>query len=271
MKLLVLSDLHAEHSPFVPDPEAVATCDVVVLAGDIHTGSQVAPWSRKTFGDKPIVLIAGNHELYDGHWVRTLGEIRESARLHDVHFLENDSVTVQGIEFLGTTLWTDFMYFGIYQIRQAMNEARRYMMDYRAIKGCNPEETFDRHRTSLAWLENELARPLEAKHRVVVTHHYPHKNSTAREYKSDLCTAAFGSQLPEALFAKTDLWIHGHTHTSCEYTVNGCQVICNPRGYPMDRVHSRYENPQFNPALLVELSFKPSMTKSRSFSNQVMK
>ena len=27
MKLLVLSDLHAEHSPFVPDPEAVAACD----------------------------------------------------------------------------------------------------------------------------------------------------------------------------------------------------------------------------------------------------
>ena len=255
MKLLVLSDLHAEHSPFVPDPAVVAAADIVVLAGDIHAGSQVAAWSRQTFADKPVVLIAGNHELYDGHWTRTLDDIRESAQRHEVHFLENDTVTIGGVQFLGTTLWTDFMYFGVNQIRQAMNEARRYMMDYRAIQGCNPEETFDRHRSSLAWLTAELHCPLppDTQSRVVVTHHYPHKKSTAKEYLSDLCTAAFGSQLPEELFAHADLWIHGHTHTSCAYEVNGCQVICNPRGYPMDKLATHYENQVFNPGLLLDV------------------
>ena len=28
------------------------------------------------------------------------------------------------------------------------------------------------------------------------------------------------------------LWIHGHTHAPCNYTVGETQVICNPRGYP---------------------------------------
>ena len=138
MKILVLSDLHAEHSPFQPDPEAVAASDVVVLAGDIHTGCRAASWARKTFSDKPIVLIAGNHELYDGHWTQTIDEIRASARRHDVHFLENDAVTVDGVQFLGATLWTDFMYFGANQMVQTMNEARRYMMDYRAIHKAVP-------------------------------------------------------------------------------------------------------------------------------------
>ena len=252
MKLLVLSDLHVEFAPFVPAPEVVAAADVVVLAGDIHAGAQVAAWARKSFADKPVVLISGNHELYDGHWVRTLDEMREAALRHDVHFLENDSLSLGGLEFFGCTLWTDFAYFGIYQMRQAMNEARRYMADYRAIKGCNPEETFDRHRQSPAWLEQALARPGDASGRVVVTHHYPHKNSTAREYLSDLCTAAFGSQLPETWFEKMGLWIHGHTHSSCAYTVRQCQVVCNPRGYPMGKLRDRYENPHFNPHLLLE-------------------
>ena len=251
MKLLVLSDLHVEFSPFVPDAGVVAAADVVVLAGDIHAGAQVAAWGRKTFGDKPVVWVPGNHELYNGHWLRTLDEMRETALRHDVHFLENDSVMVGGIEFLGTTLWTDFAYFGPYQIRQAINEARRYMMDYKSIQGCSPEETWDRHRASLAWLERALAQPGEASRRVVVTHHYPHKNSTAREYKSDLCTAAFGSQLPAHLFERTGLWIHGHTHSSCAYAVGACQVLCNPRGYPVGKLQDRYENPHFNPGLLL--------------------
>ena len=47
MKLLVLSDLHVAFAPFVPAPEVVAAADVVVLAGDIHAGAQVAAWARK--------------------------------------------------------------------------------------------------------------------------------------------------------------------------------------------------------------------------------
>lgn len=230
MKLLVLSDLHVEHSPFTPDPAALADADAVVLAGDIHAGSQVCAWARSTFVDKPVVLIAGNHELYDGHWTRTLDEIREDALRHEVHFLENDTISIGDAEFLGTTLWTDFAYFGIPQMRVAMNAARKYMMDYRCIQGCTPEATFERHRASLAWLSGALKRPYSARSRVVVTHHCPHRKSTASEYRSDLCTAAFGSDLPETLFDKPGLWIHGHTHTSCHYEVRDCVVACNPRG-----------------------------------------
>ena len=254
MKLLVLSDLHVEFSPFQPSAEVLRTADVVVLAGDIHVGAQTVTWARRTFADKPIVLVAGNHELYDGHWVRTLDDIREAALRHEVHFLEDDSVTVNGVQFLGTTLWTDFAYFGVDQIRQAMNEARRFMMDYKTIKGCTPEETWDRHRKSLAWLEQALLREGDARSRVVVTHHYPHKNSTAAQYRSDLCTAAFGSQLPAQLFTRAGLWIHGHTHSSCVYEVGDCLVACNPRGYPMGRIPGAYENRDFDPDLLIERS-----------------
>ena len=27
------------------------------------------------------------------------------------------------------------------------------------------------------------------------------------------------------------VWIHGHTHESCDYVEQGTRVLCNPRGY----------------------------------------
>lgn len=251
MKLLILSDLHVEFEPFVPDPVATAEADAVVLAGDIHKGPQVARWARETFVDKPIVLVAGNHELYDGHWERTLDEIREAALREQVHFLENDAVVIGGVQFLGATLWTDFEYFGADTVPQAMVEARRFMADYRTIEGCTPEATLARHRASRAWLEAELAKPGAPQDRVVVSHHYPRKRSTPQKYKDQLSTAAFGSELPDELLDRARLWIHGHTHSSFQYRVGHCLVVCNPRGYP-GWVDGEYENRQFNPQLLLE-------------------
>ncbi len=34
---------------------------------------------------------------------------------------------------------------------------------------------------------------------------------------------------------KPRLWLHGHTHTPCDYDFHATRVICNPRGYPGER------------------------------------
>ena len=43
------------------------------------------------------------------------------------------------------------------------------------------------------------------------------------------------------------VWIHGHTHTSFDYRIQGTRVVCNPRGYPLRR-QGGFENPGFDPA-----------------------
>lgn len=47
------------------------------------------------------------------------------------------------------------------------------------------------------------------------------------------------------------LWIHGHTHDSFDYLLNGTRVVCNPRGYVKDGVN---ENPRFDPELMIEVT-----------------
>jgi hypothetical protein len=48
------------------------------------------------------------------------------------------------------------------------------------------------------------------------------------------------------------LWVHGHTHSSFDYLLNGTRVVCNPRGYPLRR-QGGFENPDFNASFAVDL------------------
>ena len=65
---------------------------------------------------------------------------------------------------------------------------------------------------------------------MVVTHHLPSMLSVAGRFKEMKLAACFASNL-DYLLGKMDLWIHGHTHESMDYVVDGTRVICNPRGY----------------------------------------
>jgi Icc-related predicted phosphoesterase len=284
MKLLVLSDLHVEFASFEPDPVATAVADVVVLAGDIHQGSVGMAWARQTFPFKPIVYVAGNHEFYGQHWDTLLDALRASARDYGINFLENEAVLIDGIRFLGASLWTDFAFFAASRQSQMMRAADRGLNDYELIAAdpldippedvvprlsktarasrpqdhkLTPMHTVVRHQQSLAWLQAELVRGNPAK-TVVVTHHYPHKNSTAPRWANEPLTAAFGSKLPSDILTSASLWIHGHTHDSCDYRIGdskrSVRVVCNPRGYPVGWLKNEFENPVFKPGLLVEVT-----------------
>jgi hypothetical protein len=106
MKIAIYSDLHLEMAPFVP-PEDLAA-DVVVLAGDINVGTRGIEWARKTFGSRPIVYVHGNHEFYGGVLQKVRAEAAEMAAIHDVHLLDPGVVVIDGVRFVGCTLWTGF-------------------------------------------------------------------------------------------------------------------------------------------------------------------
>ena len=259
MRLLVLSDLHVEHTAFVPSAPLDAF-DLVVLAGDIAQATLALQWGREAFPDHPIVQIAGNHEYFDTRREPALAAMRQTARRLGIHLLERDAVTIAGVEFLGCTLWTDFRLYEVpgrpvqMSAAEVMAGARRAMVDYRAIEVADaqapsggrrfdPDDSVALHRQSRDWLADRLAAP-SAGPRVVVTHHLPSWRSVAPGFMRALSNPAFASDL-DPLFPGVDLWIHGHAHTSHDYLAAGCRVVCNPRGYPMRA--GGFENPRFSP------------------------
>ena len=244
MRIRVYSDLHLEFAPFVP-PENDA--DVIVLAGDIDNGAAGIEWARGTFG-KPVLYLAGNHEYYEGEFEAVQRAMGAAARKRSVELLDCSEVVVDGVRFLGCTLWSDYSLAPQGERSAVIEAARKLNPDYELIRSGSrafaPEDAIAlcvRHR---AWLLAALAAPFAGK-TVVVTHFAPHPRSIAPAFVGHPANPGFVLDLAE-MMGSAALWIHGHTHTFFDYRVGGTRVICNPRGYPGEATG-------FRPDLIVEI------------------
>jgi hypothetical protein len=109
MKLHIVSDLHAGFGAFdLPETDA----DVLVLAGDVDVGLRGMRMAREWARGRPVIYVAGNHEFYGESIPRHITKLREAAAGTEVRFLENEGAVIDGVRFLGCTLWTNFDLFG---------------------------------------------------------------------------------------------------------------------------------------------------------------
>jgi len=233
MKIHILNDLHIEFADFtIPETDA----DVLILAGDIGVGLGGLKWLEGQNFKKPVIYVPGNHEFYR-HDISLIDEMKNYA-LPNVHVLNDSVVKIDGVRFLGCTLWTDFGYFGEAEKFFAMQRASSCMADFSRIKYAgktfSPNDAIKLHIDSRDWLKCMLEESFDGK-TVVVTHHAPASGSVHPRYVNDLLTAAFVSNL-EGLMGVScvDLWAHGHMHDAFDYDVYGTRVVCNPCGYVPD-------------------------------------
>ena len=245
MKIQILSDLHLECATFQPSQ---TEADIIVLAGDVGVGSEGVLWAKEVF-DVPVIYVAGNHEYHDASM--TMAEhmemIKQVAAGSNVTVLDNDVAVVDGVRFVGTTLWTDVkdaysaLYCDIDRISVDENEygSVHFTKEY-------AQELFDRNR---GWLKEELERSFDGK-TVVITHHAPSWMSLHEKHVGNPWNPCFMSDL-EDMMGSVDLWIHGHTHNNFDYHIGGTRVLCNPRGYP-DEI-AGFENTEFDAVKVVEI------------------
>ena len=253
MKLNLLSDLHLTFGPpGAPDNDA----DIVILAGDVARPPEAIAWARGLA--KPVLYVPGNHEFYGGSVEGTLRALRELSAGTNVRVLDDDEIVIDGVRFIGSTLWTDFKLFGTGSERDvAMQEGRRFMRDFTRIKRdddtetpFSPEDSAARFRIHAGYLSERLNVPAQEP-TVVVTHHAPSPRSIHPRFAQSRLNACFVSNLEHLLEgSRLKLWVHGHTHDSFDYEVNGTRVLCNPRGYAKD---GRNENARFDVNLCVDV------------------
>ncbi len=241
MKLHVLSDLHTEFADFSPPG---TDADVVVLAGDIGVGSDGIEWAARRFSEVPVIYVPGNHEFYD-HDIGLTDELKVAAPAN-IHVLNNDTLELDGVQFVGSTLWTDFKLYGEGEAWSARQRAKRLIEDFASITNgkpqFTPEDSVAVHETSKAWLVAELEREFDGP-TVVVTHHLPAPTSVAERYASDPLNPAFASRLESVIEKyRPELWIHGHTHVPCDYELFDTRIVCNPRGYPGENRSSEFRD-----------------------------
>ena len=284
MRIHLISDLHFEFQRWrrawaLDSVDA----DVHVLAGDIGIGLEGIQWALAAFS-KPVIYVMGNHEYYGQRpMMELLAKARQKTAGSHVHLLENEYVVIDGVRFLGCTLWTDFCLFGPARQFEMMEIAGNGMTDFTTIhvnaKGfrkspgsvcesgssrrtgdrLTPQTTLEMHLASRQFIDQHLThQPGPETHAeawtqtVVVTHHAPSPLSLhAAEVGSPL-SAAYASPLDD-LVTRCDLWLHGHVHAIRDYQIGsdeGGRVVVNARGY---KDHGNGGEIQFDPFRIIEI------------------
>lgn len=103
-KIHVLSDLHLETGPY--ELPSGLDFDILVAAGDIGPIELSVPWLAKQ--GKPVVYVLGNHDRWNKDLGSVIKKAKELAQGTQVYVLEREAVEIQGVRFLGATLWTSF-------------------------------------------------------------------------------------------------------------------------------------------------------------------
>jgi Icc-related predicted phosphoesterase len=247
MRLHVVSDLHLEFAPF---SSPCADADVTVLAGDIGVGLAGLEWIVQHWTERPVIYVPGNHEFYGQTLQKLIRELMANAAGTKVHVLDDKMVTLDGVTFVGATLWTDLALYDDPTLSAIAVQVG--MADYYQIRTepgnsrLRPADTQRLHAASRAWLENQCSQRRSEK-LVIVTHHAPSARSIHTEYLGDPLSPAFASNLDDVVEAsRASLWIHGHIHQRVDYRIGATRVVSNPRGYPGEEVG-------FDPSFVLEV------------------
>jgi predicted MPP superfamily phosphohydrolase len=124
MKIRVFSDLHLEFDDF---EYYRLDEDVIVLAGDIHNKNQLHQFLAKLPTDIPIIFVPGNHEYFRNDYdIVNNYFIRLAGHIPNFHVLLNTNITVNGVEFFGGAMFTDFQLYGCQNEWFCHNKIKRW-------------------------------------------------------------------------------------------------------------------------------------------------
>ena len=254
MKIALASDIHLEFGEI--DLINEQSADVLVLAGDIcqavdATNNTIMGRRVQTFFQQicdrfpKIVYVMGNHEHYQGDYARSRHRLRamlDSHQCNNVHLLEKNTIDINGVTFVGGTLWTDMNKgdsLTVWNAGQSMNDYRVCRNSGRGISGggyasrLQPEDTLADHQAMLDYIRIVTEGRSDEKF-VLVVHHAPSEVSVAECYKSDtLMNGNFYSDLSDFILDRPQIRLicHGHMHNHSDYYIGSTRVVCNPRGY----------------------------------------
>jgi predicted phosphodiesterase len=270
MNLWILSDLHLNATSDLAFPRAPEDADAVIIAGDLD-GSIAAGAARLERAAKadpvlqrvPIVYVPGNHEFEgsDIAWSTAAGLLAASRCSIDLRVLSRSTTIIgppgHGVMVIGATLWTDFALEG--DRHEAMQIAARSVWDYKAIKTTcglpfTPTHAIAQHEMDRDFISRALSAP-KAMRRIVVTHHLPSARSIAPRFAAWPTNPSYASRLePRIETSGPDLWVHGHTHASLDYSIRATRIVCNAHGYMKG---GRRENETFNEGFTIAIDPDP--------------
>lgn len=249
-RLLIFSDLHLEfpqnlryfeNKENLPSPDSY---DIVIAAGDIAPGLKGFEWLEQTFV-KPVLYVPGNHCYYKHDYFALQEQFRNINKLNNsnVIVLNPGACTIDGVRFIGATMWTDLKLKGYPDEPDFVFE--RGIADFNVISAGNYGPRMDAtlmreiYKNELKFVVDELdaVSAEQMKKTVVVTHFVPSQLLIEPKWLQPQflrLNPYFTNDLDYALFDRGfPLAIYGHTHDRNDIVhPTGVRCVGNPFGYP---------------------------------------
>lgn len=262
----IVSDLHVEfwkplHYKQIGKKiqNQLAKADVVLMAGDIANSDVSISVAHSLFPDKPVFMVAGNHEFYGNDYNEVLLAMRKAAAVTpNVTFLHKDvgviTLDARQIRIIGATLWTDFELHVNPDLAlldaMALRDFDHIDLDGRSLR---PRDTMDWHRDERHWIEQNLDDETEYDITILLTHHAPVSFAIAPQYVCDHLSPCFASRM-EAVLLRDDLnlVVWGHTHHCVDKVIENTHFVSNQTGYPWSAVnHAHTETGQYGTVVAI--------------------
>lgn len=234
--------------------------DILIIAGDL--GHYFSMDSRFLIRMKEIynevILVGGNHDLYlvsnnqqSKYQYDSFNRQREMkyfCKSKEIHYLDGNTVNIRGINFSGLAMSWDMEYarslfddISVGEVmghwENVMNDANLIFQDGKrnmkipvAYGGYYKEVSFkplDYFMTQYEKLSNIMDTD------VMITHYGPKIPDCLPDYYKNITSTFYffdGLSIIDKL--KPKYWVYGHTHRIINETYNGCNLLCNPFGYP---------------------------------------
>ena len=246
MKIAVCSDLHLEFGPI--SLENTGSAEVLILSGDICVAKDIMDKDDVGIFDRfdrserihtffqeccerfpQVIYVMGNHEHYHGDFATTINILRDRlGYLHNLHILDKQSTVINGVMFIGGTLWTDMNKedpMTLLHIKGCMNDfrcvenserittykAQKYKKDNNGeyittktgdvvhlvddgfefktrVARFTPEDSVEEHKAMLKFIDACIAEASDDQKIVVIGHHGPSSASINPAYADQVLT-----------------------------------------------------------------------------------
>lgn len=237
-----MSDLHLEICDYVIPELNTDNETTLILAGDIcpivYIWQYADFFKRISKQFRYVIYVPGNHEYYHGNLMFEDSSAKDFLKvngLNNIYYLNGGSVVIDGVAFIGATLWTNVDNnnpISAIDLENGLNDYRVISNRYtgRKLRTADTVEVFEHHKK---FIFDEVGKyKNDGLKTVVISHHAPSELSVSDYFKGDRLNPGYFSNLDnEVIDSQPDIWIHGHMHSTFNYNIGDTNVICNPRGY----------------------------------------
>ena len=273
MRIQFVSDLHLEFEQnrlWLEENPLEVTGEILLIAGDTayldvpesgrDTYSQYAFWDWASEHYKQVIVCLGNHDFYGYYDLATMPDGYCKQIRHNVHAYYNKvlHLTAEGgltsnsecglIAIIVSTLWSFIEPFDAYQTEKGVSDFYRILYNGHRLTAddfnAEHERCFDSVRKAV--------KESKAKTKIVLTHHVPTQQCTAKEFQGSSINGAFTVELGNYIVdSDIDYWIYGHSHRNIDAQIGKTKILSNQLGYIS---HGEFLRNGFKSGKMIEIS-----------------